>query len=421
MLGGKLVSSDLTRLSDTLQNISRGVVYAGSVIAYNPNNDTISAPFTLDLSSTGFIYSYQTSLADRGIMVRCVDLYTNQQMWTYSPQYLLGGFLGTPVVVNDTLYANYDISYVFALNAKTGAVIWRSPQLTFTSQYDSWNYPNENGPLYSDGKVYTNTGNGITCLNSATGQILWVNEDGNNYYTTPVVDNGKVIVGIRISHYGIPDTFAVKAIDVNTGATIWNQVNNIQSNGTPIVCNNFVLYNTFLVNGNPGSVIALDESTGAQVWASSSANFTNDNPVHYGNLMICWVEQQLEALNVSTGQVVWQSSIVNLAERSDPFVSQDTVFYSQTIAGSTQPNQFQLVALSARTGAVLWISHPTPGITGSYLCVAGGRIYMDAGDFQSLNVYSTKDGSFITNIKSTDGAISLNGVSYYSALSGMEQ
>ena len=422
MLGGKIVDSNLTRLSDTLQNIARGDIYQGSVIAYNPYNDTISASFTLDLSTTGFMYFYQTNLTQDGMTVQCEDLYNNQRVWTFNPNFLMGAFQGTPVVVNDTLFANYDITCVFALNAKTGSLIWTSPQLTFTSQYDSWDVPGENGPIYSDGKVYTNTGNGITCLNSATGQIIWVDEDGDNYYTTPVVDNGEVFVGTLHSPYGgsgIPDTFAFKALDANTGTTIWKQVNGIQANGSPIACNGLVLYNSYSYTNNE-DCIALDEMTGTQVWATSSGNFINFDPVHYENLMVCWTENQLDALNVSTGQVVWQTPPATLGERSDPFVSNDTVFYSQAISSSTQPDQFQLVALNAKTGAVLWSKAATPSSL-VYLCAAGGRIYMEATDNQSLNVYSTKDGSYIGNVNATGGAIWLNGLSYYSAKSGMEQ
>jgi outer membrane protein assembly factor BamB len=425
LLGGKTIDSNLTRLSDTLNNMVRGFSYEGSVIAYNPHNNTISASYRLDITSTGYVYFYLTQLGTGGQTVQCEDVYTNQRVWTFDPKFLLGGFQGTPVVVNDTLYANYDISFVFALNAKTGSVIWKSPQLTFTSQYDNnFEAPYQNGPIYSDGKVYINTGNSITCLNSATGQILWGDQDGTDYYTTPVVDNGKVFVGTLNDHYGssgIPDTFAFKALDGNTGATIWKQVNGIQSVGSPIACNGFVLYNSYSNTSND-QCVALDEMTGTQVWATTSGNFLNYDPVHYDNLMICWTsnpQNQLEALDVSTGHVVWQTP-PGIGGTSDPFVSHDTVFFSQSVATTTPSAQFQLVAVSAKTGAVLWSNLTTPSYL-AYLCVAGDRIYMQAPDNQSLNVYSTKDGSYIGKVNATGGAIQLNGVSYYSAISGMEQ
>jgi outer membrane protein assembly factor BamB len=107
-------------------------------------------------------------------------------------------------------------------------------------------------------------------------------------------------------------------------------------------------------------------------------------------------------------------------EKADPFVSHDTIFASQDYIGSSPANQFQLLALRAETGEVLWKKTTTESQPYS-LCAAGGRIYMLAMDDQSLNVYSTKDGSFIQNINANAGTIVLNGVSYYGSQSGMVQ
>jgi hypothetical protein len=55
------------------------------------------------------------------------------------------------------------------------------------------------------------------------------------------------------------------------------------------------------------------------------------------------------------------------------------------------------------------------------LSAASGMIFMQATDIKSLNIYSTKDGSFIQNENANLGTIVVNGVSYYSAESGMVQ
>jgi outer membrane protein assembly factor BamB len=223
------------------------------------SNDTTSTPSKPVPSSTGRLYYYPT--LDFGTTIQCQDPYTNQPVWNYNPNYLLGGFAGTPVVVNDTLFANYDVSYVFAINAGTGKMIWRSPQLA-THANPTGPDPRDNGPAYSNGKLFTNTTNGITCLSSSTGQILWSNEDGSDYYTTPVVDKAKVFVGTYTYHYtGIPDTFAFKAIDVNTGTTVWKTLVPVQSWGNPLIGNGVLLD----VDGT-GNYVALDENSGAPIW-----------------------------------------------------------------------------------------------------------------------------------------------------------
>lgn len=410
LLAGRIVDSNLTRLNDTLKNISPGLSYEGSVIAYNRYNDTISASFKLSPSSKAYAYFYSPIY---NYTIQCWDLLTNQRVWSSTAGGNSVPFVGTPVVVNDTLFANYDdVSNVFAINASTGNVIWKSPQMSIN--------PNiygptllDGGPIYNNGKLYIGTQHGITCLSSSTGQILWSNGDGSEYYTTPVVDGGKVFVGTYTYHYtGIPDTFAYKAIDANTGATIWKQLNGTQSNEYPIACNGVLIYND--INGN---YFALDENSGAQIWSRSMSNF-NNSPVHYNNLLICWSNNQLCGLNISTGVTIWQVPAYQGGEKADPFVSHDTIFASQDYIGSA--NRFQLLAVRAGTGAVLWMNTTTESYSYS-LRVAGGRMYMQAMDSRSLNVYSTIDGSFIQNVNATAGAIVENGASYYSAKSGMVQ
>jgi outer membrane protein assembly factor BamB len=408
LVAGKIVDSNLTRLDDTLKNISPGISYQGSVIAYNPYKDTLSAPFKLALSSTAYAYFYTANFPNYSI--QCQNLFTNQSIWTYKEPYGYP-FVGTPIVANDTLYANDNNNDVLALNASTGKVIWQSSPL-FAIQNMTGPAVMDGGPIYSSGKLYLNTSSAITCLSSNTGQILWSNGSADDYYTTPVVDGGKVFEGTYTYHYtGIPDTFAYKAIDANSGATIWKQPIAAQSSYFPVASNGVLVYDDGNSNYN-----ALDENSGVQLWTKVMYNYSLD-PVHYNNLVIGWAAYSLCGLNISTGDSVWQTAF-QFGGSVDPTISQDTIFAVQGLPNTGQGNPFQLLAVRAETGAVLWAITITQGSPGE-LCVAGGRIYMFNG--QSLDVYSTKDGSFIQNLTAQPGVIVLNGVSYYSPQSGMMQ
>lgn len=413
LLAGKIVDSNLTRLNDTLKNISPGLSYEGSVIAYNRYNDTISASFKLGSSSKAYAYFYTGNFKN---IIQCQDLFTNQPVWRSTAGGENVPFWGTPIVVNDTLFANYnDVSNVYAINPSTGNVIWKSPEMLINRDASGPGLI-DGGPIYSNGKLYIGTQHGITCLSSKTGQILWSNADGSDYYTTPVVDGGKVFVGTSMYQFTIPatpSTFAYKAIDANTGATIWKQLNGTQSTGYPLASNGVLIY-----NGLNGNYVALDQKSGAQIWSRAINNF-GSTPVHYKDLLICWSSTQLCGLNISTGAIMWQVPANVLTRgKGDPFVSHDTIFSAQDYFGS--PYRFQLLAVRAGTGEVLWMNTTTESLSYS-LRVAGGRIYMESMDVFSLNVYSTKDGSFIQNVNAAAGVIVENGVSSYSAKSGMVQ
>jgi len=412
LLSGKLVDNNLSRLNDTLKNLATGLSYQGSVIAYNRFNDTVSAPFNLDLSSIAYAYYY---IVNPGFSsyIECQNLLTNQLVWNCTGGLNYAPFFGTPAVVNDTLYACYnDIDYVFAVNASTGKVIWQSVDMYATAG-GTGAFLNDGGPIYSNGRLYiASSSYGVSCLNSATGQVLWTNYDGTWYYTTPVVDGGKVFEGtFKYIYSGLPTTNAFKAIDANSGATIWTQDLPGQTSETPIVCNGLLIFTSAY-----GTCTALDENTGAQVWSNTLPG-PSSNITHYNNLVIGWFGTQLYALDATTGLVVWQ--MTSFDGGGDPFVSNDTVFVQDLIYAYPN-NTVQLLALRATTGNVLWSDTAATSSMGS-LIVAGGKIYTQGGSNQSLNVYSTKDGSLLQNVGGTLSVISLNGVSYYSASSGMVQ
>jgi outer membrane protein assembly factor BamB len=79
-----------------------------------------------------------------------------------------------------------------------------------------------------------------------------------------------------------------------------------------------------------------------------------------------------------------------------------------------------LLAVRATTGEILWSNAPAASHLFS-VAAGGGRIYLTALDEQSLNVYNSKDGSFLQNVKGSVGALEVDGVSYYIAQSGMVQ
>jgi outer membrane protein assembly factor BamB len=402
LLSGQVVASNLIQLTDSLKNIQPGSSYQGMVIAYNRFNDTTSAPFTLDLT---IAYNYYYGFYDG--LVHCVNVTTNQSVWTSNGGYDYSVFYGTPAIVGDTLFACYnDIDFVYAINATTGNTIWKSANMYASSAVNGPSI-DDGGPIYSNGRLYILAqAQGVSCLNSTTGQILWTN-GGTWYYTIPVVDNGKVFVGTL----GNPDAFAFKAIDANTGATLWNQSLVGQTGGTPIVCNGLLIY----TSGN-GTCTALDENTGAQAWTVTLPGYSS-NLTHYNNLVIGWFGTTLYALDASSGGVVWQMTAFE--GQGDPFVSHDTVFVQDLVYGNPN-NSVQLQALQATTGKVWW-SATAPAIGAYTTIVAGGKIFTSSVDGQNTIVYSTKDGSVLGAASGPPGVIVAGGAAYYPAASGMVQ
>jgi alcohol dehydrogenase (cytochrome c) len=130
----------------------------------------------------------------------------------------------SPPIVNDgVIFITSPQNQVFALEAKTGDLLWRYkrelPEDIILS------HPTNRGVgLYED-QVYIGT---LDChllaLDAKTGKVVWdktVDDYKKGYYLTlaPLVAKGKVIVGMSGGEYGIRGYIA--AFDAKTGEEVW--------------------------------------------------------------------------------------------------------------------------------------------------------------------------------------------------------
>ncbi len=200
------------------------------------------------------------------------------QAWAYKSG-VVGSFQTTPIVQNGVMYLSLPYNHVVALNAKTGAELWRY-------QHDrriDWKMccgPANRGVAVANGKVFIGTVDArLIALNAQTGAKEWdidvvkaaitsegqdsLNKDDPNsarkvtggtgigIAMAPVVYKGKVIVGITGVGYGLhidnPTADAplgavigitgrfgrpgfLAAYDVNNGKRVW-QFDTIPDNG----------------------------------------------------------------------------------------------------------------------------------------------------------------------------------------------
>jgi len=91
--------------------------------------------------------------------------------WRYATG-KVGTFQTSPIVINGIMYLTTPFNDVIALNAKSGAEIWR-----YKHKLKSKNYccgPANRGPAVANGKVYTVTIDArLIALDQTTGELLW--------------------------------------------------------------------------------------------------------------------------------------------------------------------------------------------------------------------------------------------------------
>jgi outer membrane protein assembly factor BamB len=191
----------------------------------------------------------------------------------------------SPLVANGVVYFGTDSGYIYALGAtdghyiwsyKTGAAIYSAPSITkgivyvgseddyayalnATTGHYIWSYKTCNTSACNGNRAPITVSNGVAlvpseagfvwALNATTGAYMWASSAGDLDENAVAVANGIVYIG---------NDYFLKALNVKTGATFWND-SCIDANAPTYA--NGVLYETCYVHPNV-VIYAVDASTG---------------------------------------------------------------------------------------------------------------------------------------------------------------
>lgn len=123
---------------------------------------------------------------------------TLQPAWYFSSEEAggEGDFTGTPIVVDGCVYAGSNDGWVFAINADTGELVWK----TRVEKDGGIN----STVAVSDGRVFASVSKVgkpyAVALDQASGDLVWEtrldDQPGSDIYSSPVVYDGFVILGV---------------------------------------------------------------------------------------------------------------------------------------------------------------------------------------------------------------------------------
>jgi outer membrane protein assembly factor BamB len=117
-------------------------------------------------------------------------------------------------VADGVVYVPPDDGYVYALDAHTGAIVWRR-EVPGGSSF---------APAVANGVLYVG-GLRLFALNAKTGAVLW--KYGKAGRNTPAVANGVVYIPCRKK--------SVCALDAQTGAELWRYATHSSVNYASVV------------------------------------------------------------------------------------------------------------------------------------------------------------------------------------------
>ena len=126
-----------------------------------------------------------------------------QVKWSYATG---GAVESSPAVVKEVVYVGSDDDNVYALNASTGALLWR---------HTTGRASVRSSPAVANGVVYVGSFDyNVYALNAKHGGELWRYATGYTVYSSPAVVNGVIYVSSFNEN--------VYALNASTGALLWS-------------------------------------------------------------------------------------------------------------------------------------------------------------------------------------------------------
>jgi outer membrane protein assembly factor BamB len=250
-----------------------------------------------------------------------------------------GRLIGSPQVVGDLLLAQSTDGALYAIDADSGSPQWRSEFVGDGFTYDE----GSNG----DGRIYLADPDGtLRALDLATGETIWeqVFDPANAYQlvTQPVIVDG--ILFIRDSNEDGDNTYTTRAFDAESGDPIWDvakraPLDYVVQVEDGVVVNAVVMGDLWLLDAKTGEQRGRVRTGGDQY----SSVIVGDGAAFVG-----LPEGGVLAIDVATGVERWQIQLPHYGP--EYATGMRTVADGKVYAYAGN----RIYALDARDGTVLW-------------------------------------------------------------------
>jgi outer membrane protein assembly factor BamB len=261
-----------------------------------------------------------------------LDATSGKLKWTFATQSTV---ISSPAIANGIAYFGSDDHYIYAVDAQTGTLKWKYQTL---GNVDS-------SPVVANGILYIGSTDGnLYAIDAANGSLKWKYDTGSVIVqSSPVISNDVVLIGSRNGF--------LTAVNTATGQKKWsfNADNVSMEQATPVVNNGVIYFASWYKIGDistPGSLYAIKESDGSQIWKSLDDQGFSSGPAYAnGRLFINSDDGNVYAVDAITGKVIWKRLIY--ANGSIPAIANGNVF-----AGGGGSNFFYV--LDADSGGDSW-------------------------------------------------------------------
>jgi outer membrane protein assembly factor BamB len=270
-----------------------------------------------------------------------------QRLWTFHGRGLLEF---PPAVAYDRVYLPTFNGRFYALDVKTGRVIWRrstgrcgwaSPAVAAHVIYMTF--------IGSSECHHPRQGGQLDAYNARDGQLLWRREIGPSE-SSPLVSDGLVFVGTWNK--------TLLALDAHTGRMHWSAKLDGAVKGSVALAGRRLFIGTY-----GGSVYALGERTGHVLWRSGGhGRFYSSPAAAYGRVFIGSLDRGVYAFGQATGHLLW-------SRPTGGYVYASPAVAARLVLVGSYDHHFY--ALDAGTGRVRWRYDAKGPISGAASVIDG--------------------------------------------------
>ena len=323
----------------------------------------------------GVVY-VKTYLGSQGQVygqVYALDAETGELLWSFEPGTYLtpdapqvaDGVVSVMGHSRDTSGVN--VRRMYLLDAFTGEIL--SDELT--------------GILGSDGRVYVSDSSSVSAVSALSGELLW---------TTEIPESD--LLAVAGSNVYVSSDLQVYALDTDTGQLLWGFEGGFVND--PPTAVNGVVYLVASSDDGDDTTHALDESTGAQIWARRGVSSLLSSTVvvdgvwymfdPFDFLGLSGHGSILHAIDASTGKDLWSFDQFDVSDTLLLVVAEGMVF----VNGPSDTFH----ALDAATGGLVWSIDGGWGL--SLVLVVDGILYADFGG--ALHTLNARTGEPIWRV-----------------------
>lgn len=204
-----------------------------------------------------------------------------------------------------------------------------------------WRVPVSAGwssPVVAKGRVYVmdsqlerpKARERVICFEETSGKLLWkftydvgypewafIEDQGYGPVATPIVQDGQIFALGANGH--------VTCLDANNGSPLWeksldqqHQISVLECRASPLIEGDLLIL--FIARKSGPRLIALDKTTGKEVWSALEERATNCSPLVITaggkRQLIVWTTDSVTSLDPITGKTYWRERLVTIVDNA---------------------------------------------------------------------------------------------------------